>query len=147
MQCFMKKEHTSLIDVEHVEPSARLKALPSELTNTIEHFIVYVHRNEAHSPTCMYIIPMYLWVTTFTKTVPKLCFAICISLWGSTHDSDDCWSAHRSPAARDSFKRVHDRCKAGWRHSGAPAPPKKILESPVCVDATLCFTGTRWVPV
>ena len=26
----------------------RRKLLPSELTNTIEHFIVYVHRNEAH---------------------------------------------------------------------------------------------------
>ena len=34
--------------------------------------------------------------------------AIFISFWGSTHDSADRWSAHRSSAARDSFKRVHD---------------------------------------
>ena len=27
---------------------------------------------------------------------------------GSTHDSTDCWSAHRSPAARESFKCAHD---------------------------------------
>ena len=40
-------------------------------------------------------------------------FAIFISLWGSTHDSVDCKSAHRSPAARDSFKHVHDWWKAG----------------------------------
>ena len=40
-QCFMKKEDTSLIDVENVETTG-------ELTNTIEQFIVYVHRNEAH---------------------------------------------------------------------------------------------------
>ena len=52
-------------------------------------------------------------------------FAIFISLWGSTHDSADCWSAHRSSAARDSLKRVHDWCKAGWRRPGAPPPPNK----------------------
>ena len=37
----------------------------------------------------MYIIPMYLRLKTFTKTLPQmsfhlLCFAIFISLWGST---------------------------------------------------------------
>ena len=77
------------------------------------------------SPTCMYIIPMYLRLTTFTKTLPQMpfhlyLFAIFILLWGSTHDSADCWSAHRSSAARDSFKRVHGWCKAGWRRPGAP---------------------------
>ena len=39
MQCFMKKKDKSMLDVENVE---------TELTNTIELFIVYVHRNEAH---------------------------------------------------------------------------------------------------
>ena len=73
--------------------------LPSELANTIELFIVYVHRNEAHF-TYIYV---YLRLTTFTKTLPKchFFFAISISLWGSTHDSADCWSAHRFQAARD----------------------------------------------
>ena len=49
--------------------------------------IGYVHRNEAH----------------FTY----------ILLWGSTHESADCWSAynaHRPSAASDSFKRVHHWC-------------------------------------
>ena len=45
MQCFMKMEDKSLIDVESVY---RRKVLPSELTNTIEQFIAFVHRNEAH---------------------------------------------------------------------------------------------------
>ena len=35
------------------------------------------------------------------------------------------WSAHRSSAARDSFKRVHDWCKAGWRRPGGPPPKQK----------------------
>ena len=34
-----------LLDVENVD---RRKVLPSKLTNTIEMFIVYVNRNEAH---------------------------------------------------------------------------------------------------
>ena len=42
------------------------KVLPSELTNTIEQFMVYVHRNEAHFTYIMYIIPMYLRLTTFS---------------------------------------------------------------------------------
>ena len=83
------------------------------------------------SHTFMYILPMYLRLTTFTKTLPQMSFhlyffAIFISLWGSTHDSADCWSAHRSSAARASFKRVHDWCKVGWRRPGAPPPPKQI---------------------
>ena len=67
----------------------------------------YVHRNEVHiSPTFMYIIPMYLKLTAFTKTLPQMSFHIFVSLWGSTHDSVDCWSAHRPPAACNSFKCV-----------------------------------------
>ena len=71
-------------------------------------------------------------------------FAIFISLWGSTHDSADCWSAHRSSAACDSFKRVHDWCKAGWRQPGAH-PQTKILANPVNLPLhkfrRLCYTG------
>ena len=47
MQCFVRKEDKSLLDVENVETTGVLKVLSSELTNTIELFIVYVHRNEA----------------------------------------------------------------------------------------------------
>ena len=76
------------------------------------------------SPTFIYIIPRYLRLTTFTKNPsPKMSFhlylfAIFISLWGSIHVSADCWSAHRSLAARDSFKRVHGM--AGWRRPRSP---------------------------
>ena len=79
---------------------------------------------------------MYLKLTTFTKTLPQMSFHLkkkflFISLWGSTHDSADCWSAHRSSAACDSFKCVHDWCEAGWRRPGAPPPQTKILATPV----------------
>ena len=109
--------------------------LPSVLTNTIEQFIVYVHRNEAHFTYIMYIIPMDLKLTTFTKTLPQMSFhlylfAIFISLWGSTNDYVDWWSAHGPPAARDSFNVCTTDYKAGWRRPGAPSPTK-ILATPV----------------
>ena len=46
MQCFVQKDGKSLIDMLKLEYYRR-KVLPSKLTNTIEQFIVYVHRNEA----------------------------------------------------------------------------------------------------
>ena len=103
MECFMKKEDKSLIDVENVVTTG--KRCCSELTNTIQQFMVYVHRNEAYfTYIFMYIIPMYLRLTTFTKTLTQMPFhlyflAIFILFWGATHDSADCWSAHRSPAS------------------------------------------------
>ena len=108
---------------------------PSELTNTIEQFIVYVHRNEAHF-TYIYVYHTNVSLADIYKDPPPnvispIFFAIFISLWGSTHDSANCWSAHRSSAARDSFKRVHDLCKAWWRRPGAPPPQTKILATPV----------------
>ena len=108
------------------------KVLPSDLTNTIEQLIVYVHWNEEHF-TYIYVyhrLYQCIWGWQhLQKSSPKChfayIFAIFISLWGSTHDFADCWSAHRSPAARDSFKRVQDRCQAGWRQPGAPIHIKK----------------------
>ena len=61
------------------------------------------------------------------NVISSIFFAIFISLWGSTHDSSDCWSAHRSSAARDSFKRVHDWCKAAWRRPDGPPKQKSWL--------------------
>ena len=51
--------------------------------------------------------------------------AIFISLWGSTHDSADCCSDHRFPAARNSFKCEHDWCMAGSSRPGGSPPPNK----------------------
>ena len=99
--------------------------LPSELTNTIEHFIVYVHRNEAHF-TCIYVYynnvfeADNIYKNPPTNVISPIFFDTFILLWGSTHDSAECWNAHRSPAARDSFKRVYDLCTAGWRRPSGP---------------------------
>ena len=78
----------------------------------------------------LHFIPMYL---TLTKTLPKCHFtyrfAIFISPFGSTHDSADCWSAHRSPVARETASNV---CKtdASLGVVGR-APQTKILATPV----------------
>ena len=48
MQFFMKKEDKSLIDVENVVTTGERCCHLSELTNTIEQFMVYVYRNEAY---------------------------------------------------------------------------------------------------
>ena len=128
MQCYMKKEDNSLIYVESAETTGercRHLSWRTPLNSSLCTFIGMKHI----SPTFMHIIPMYLRLTTFTKTLPQMSFhlyffAIFISLWGSTHDSADCCSAHRSSATRDSFKRVHDWCKAGWRRPGDPPKQK-----------------------
>ena len=72
------------------------------------------------SPKCnfTYIFLLFLFCSGAPKTL----------LTGS-----DCWSAHRSPAACDSFKRVHDWCKAVWRRPGAPLT--KILATPVTMSS------------
>ena len=54
MQCFMKTDDKSLIDVENVVTAGERNVLPSELTNTIDQFIVYVHRNFAHTTSGLY---------------------------------------------------------------------------------------------
>ena len=108
----MKKEDKSLIDVENVETTARRKVLPSELTNAMEQFIVYVHRNKAHfTYICVYYTNVFEADNIYKNPPPNVISPKknqFFSLWDSTNDSADCWSAHRSPSARDSFKRVHD---------------------------------------
>ena len=72
--------------------------LPSELTNTIEQFIVYVHRNEAHF-TCIYVYHTNVFeadsdnnTKTLHPNVISPIFCAIFPLLGSTHDSADCWS-------------------------------------------------------
>ena len=45
--------------------------LPSELTNIIEQFIVYVHRNEAHF-IYIYVYHTNVFVADITKTLPQM---------------------------------------------------------------------------
>ena len=130
MQCFMKQDDKSLIDVENVETTCERCCHHADE----HHWTVHCVRSSEWS-TSMYIIPMYLRLTPFTK--PSLewhftyMFCYFISLWGSTRDSADDWTVHTSAAARDSLKRVRDGCKVGWRRPGAP--PTKILATPVRV--------------
>ena len=83
--------------------------------------------------TFRYIIPMYLRLTTFAKTLPQMSFHLMccylFPLWGSTHNSADCWSAHRSPASRDARPRHLQTCarlmQAGSLRPGAPPHQQK----------------------
>ena len=75
MQCFMKKEDTSLVDVENVETTGeRCCHLSSRtpLNSSLCTFIGVKHI----SPTFVYTIPMYLRLTTFTKTLPQRSFPL-----------------------------------------------------------------------
>ena len=142
MQCYMKKEDNSLIDVENAETTGercRHLSWRTPLNSSLCTFIGMKHI----SPTFMYIIPMYLRLTTFTKTFPQMSFHLyffCYFYFALGLHPWLCWlldwSAHRSSAARDSFKRVHDWRRAGWRRPGAPPPPTKIMATPVVVHAT-----------
>ena len=85
------------------------------------------------SPTFMYIIPMYLRLTPFTKTFPQMSFhlyfvAIFISLWGSTHDSADCWTGAltdpRLPATASNVCTTDARL-GGVGRVPPPPPPNK----------------------
>ena len=98
--------------------------LPSELTNTIKQFIVYVHRNEPHFTYIYVYHTMYLTLTTFTKTLPKCNFTYNFVpfLFRSgappmTLLNDRALTDPQLPATH--FTLVHDWCKAGWRRPGA----------------------------
>ena len=87
---------------------------------------------------------MYLRLTTLTKNLPQMSSHLYFLLFvfrsgapASTHDSADCWSAHRSPAARDSFEHMHDWCKAGWVSARCPPPQQKSW----LLGSTYSFTG------
>ena len=109
MQCFVEKEDKSLIDVENVETAGETKVLPSELTNTIEQFIVYVDRNESHY-TYIYVYHTNVFEADniYTQKLPQMSFHLFFFAILFLFDSADCWGAPRPPATRDRFKRVHD---------------------------------------
>ena len=82
---------------------------------------------------------MYFRLTTLKIPPPNIISPtfLCnfFPLLGSTHDSTDCWNAHRSPAAWESFKCVQGWvASAGWHRPGGigrVAPQTKILAMPV----------------
>ena len=104
---------------------------PSELTNTIEQFIVYVHRNEAHF-TYIYVYHTNvseadnIYKNLPPNVISPIFFAIFISLWGSTHDSADCWTGAltdpRLPATASNVCTTDTRLGGVGR---VPPPPNK----------------------
>ena len=78
MQCFVKKEDKSLIDVENVETTGERFWTP-ELTN----IIVYVHRNEAHF-TYIYVHHTNVFEadSIYKNPAPNVISHIFFTLWG-----------------------------------------------------------------
>ena len=76
---------------------------------------------------------MYFRLTTLKIPPPNVISPIFVLQFffalGSTHDSTDCWSAHRSPAARGSFKRT--RLKQWPGGNGRPGGIDRV-ESAEC---------------
>ena len=108
--------------------------LSSELMKTIEHSLSTFIGMKHISPTFMYHTNVFEADNIYKKPPPNeispIFFAIFISFWVSTHDSANCWSAHRPPAARDSFNHVQDWCKAVGGIGGVP-PKHKFLATPL----------------
>ena len=116
---------------------SRRKVLPSELTNTVtnitEQFNVYVHRNEAHF-TYIFVSHQCTTLRTFTKPLPHVIFTYLFcyfnSLFGSTHDSADYWSAHSAPRPHMPVRQLREcaRMMHGWVSSvGWPLKQKSWL--------------------
>ena len=108
--------------------------LPSELKNTIEQFMLYVHRNETHLTYIdVYQSNVFEADNIYKNPPPNVispifCLLFLISLWGSIHDSAECWSAHRSPAAASNVCTTDARLGGVGR---VPPPETKILATPV----------------
>ena len=100
---------------------------------------------------CCYVLLMCKWLQValtnvfqadnIKNTSPNVISPTFFFALGSTHDSTDCWNAHRSPAARESCKCVQGWvASAGWHRPGGidrvalagwPTPQTKILATPV----------------
>ena len=99
---------------------------PSELTNIIEQFILYVHRNEAHF-TYIYVNHTNVSeVDNIYKTFPQMsfplnCFAIFMSLM--TLLTAGALADPRLPETASNVCTTD--VKAGWRRPGAPPPQQK----------------------
>ena len=89
--------------------------LPSELTNAIEQFIVYVHRNEAHlTYICVYHTNVFEADNIYKNPPPNAISPkknLILFRSGAPPMTLLTAGAFTDPppsSARDSFKRVHD---------------------------------------
>ena len=73
MQCFMRKEDKSLIDVENVETTGK-RCCHLSWRKKLNSSLCMFFGMKYSSPIFMYIVPMYSRLTTFTKTLPQMSF-------------------------------------------------------------------------
>ena len=132
MQCYMKKEDNSLIDIENVETTGeryRHLSWRTPLNSSLCTFIGMKHI----SPTFMYIIPMCLRLTTFTKKPPPNVISPYI-FWlflfrSGTLLTAGALTGHRLPATASNVCTTEARLGGVGRV--APPPQTKILATPV----------------
>ena len=128
------------------------KVLPSELTNTIEQFSVYVHQNEAHV-TYIYVYHTNVfeadntYITPPPNVISPYCFAILFRSWAPTKTLLTVGALTGCPRQLQTCARLMQ----GWVASspGAP-PPTKILATPVCpcsIHEVTCGGCSRVLPV
>ena len=136
MQCYTKKEDNSLIDVESAETTGdrcRHLSWRTPLNSSLCTFIRMKHI----SPTFMYIIPMFLRLTTFTKTLPQMSFHLyfCYFYFALGLHPWLCWLLDRSQILGCPRQlQTYARLMQGWVASaGCPPPPPqtKTLATPV----------------
>ena len=120
MQCIMKKEDKSMLDVENVETAGERWCNLNWRTPLNSSLCMFIGMKHI-SPTFLVISYQCIWGWHhLQKPSPQMSFHIFFCYFFPTHISADCWIAHRSPAGHDSFKCVHDWCEAGWRRPSAP---------------------------
>ena len=122
MPCFMKKEDESLIDVENVETTGE-RCCP--LNSSLCTFIGMNHI----SPTFMYIIPMYLRLSTLCKTLPQMSFHLYSLLFLFRSGAPPMTLLAEGALTDPSCPRQVQTCvrmwQGRWRRQGAPPSKQK----------------------
>ena len=130
MQWFMKKEETTLIDVEHVKTTSERcchLSWRTPLNSSLCTFIGMKHISPTFSSLHLCISYQCIWGWQhWHKPSPKCHFTYIFaifSLCGSTHDSADCWSAHQIHSCPRQLQTCSPLMQ-GWVAS-AGCPPNK----------------------
>ena len=119
----MKKEDKSLIDVENVETTGERCCHLSWRTPLNSSLCMFIGTKHI-SPTFLCIIPSEFEADNIYKNPPQMSFPLKKNLFFFTLTMPllTAGALTDPPSAHNSFKRVHDWCKAGWRR---PGPPNK----------------------
>ena len=143
----MKKEDTSLIDVENVETTGERCCHLSWRTPLNSSLCTFI-RMKHISPAFVYIIPMCLRLTTFTKTLPQCHFPfkknyICFRSGAPpmTLLTAGALTDPHLPATASNVCTTD----VGWVASAGCPPQTKILATPVDLRPTRPSCGMRSV--